>query len=249
MLENNNCAKYVALSSTVTFCLAVALAVAIVTSAFSVQEPLKVVQAQVQQQQQQQPPQETFFESAIRTANETAGNQSQRQQQQDLETDPTLNADFVRQGQISSQLVQLREEEQPQTAIILPIRDDNAIYSGIITYQASRPVNSIVLNLLNPGNTTAIPEQFGDLGDIIRLNGQLVSISEIGSGESGSMPFTGNAIGFISEEEDEPFIVTYTVTGVPEHGRIINDITSILGFNATSTDQEEGEGEDEEGEE
>ena len=47
-----------------------------------------------------------------------------------------------------------------------------------------------------------------DLGDILRLNGQLVSISEIGSGESGSMPFTGNAIGFISEEEDEPFIVS-----------------------------------------
>ena len=91
-----------------------------------------------------------------------------------------------------------------------------------------------------------------DLGDILRLNGQLVSISEIGSGESGSMPFTGNAIGFISEEEeDEPFIVTYTLTAVPEHGRIINDITSILGFNATSSDQAEeaGEGEDEEGEE
>ncbi|MGC1135223.1 MAG: hypothetical protein WA941_20515 [Nitrososphaeraceae archaeon] len=245
MLENNNCLKYVALASTVTFCLVVALAVTIVISAFSVQEPLKVVQAQVQQQQQ--PPQETFFESAIRTANETSGNQVQRQQQQDLETDPTLNADFVRQGQISSQLVQLREDEQPQTAIILPIRDDNAIYSGIITYQASRPVNSIVLNLLNPGNTTAIPEVFGDLDDIIRLNGQLVSVSEIGSGESGSMPFTGNAIGFISEEEeDEPFIVTYTLTGVPEHGRIINDITSILSFNATSSDQAEEEGEGEE---
>ncbi|MGH9953019.1 MAG: hypothetical protein ACRD5J_15490 [Nitrososphaeraceae archaeon] len=247
MLENINCAKYVALSSTVTFCLVVALAVAIVTSAFSVQEPLKLVQAQVQRQQQQQLPQETFFESAIRTANETAGNQSQRQQQEDLETDPTLNADFVRQGQISSQLVQLREGEQPQTAIILPIRDDNAIYSGIITYQASRPVNSIILNLLNPGNTTAIPEEFGDLGDIIRLNGQLVSISEIGSGESGSMPFTGNAIGFISEEDD-PFIVTYTLTAVPEHGRIINDITSILGFNASlSSDQVEEAEEDEEG--
>jgi hypothetical protein len=252
MLENNNCVKYVALASTVTFCLALALAVAIVISAFSVQEPLKVVQAQVQQQQQQ-PPQETFFESAIRTANETSGNQVQRQQQQDLETDPTLNADFVWQGQVSSQLLQLREDEQPQTAIILPIRDDNAIYSGIITYHATRPVNSIVLNLLNPGNMTAIPEEFGDLGDIIRLNGQLVSISEIGSGESGSMQFTGNAIGFISEE-DEPFIVTYTLTGVPEHGRIINDITSILGFNATSSDQAEEEeeeegGDDEEGEE
>jgi hypothetical protein len=146
---------------------------------------------------------------------------------------------------MSSQPVQLREGEQPQSAIILPIRDDRAMYSGIITYQASKAVDSIVLNLLNPGNRTAIPEQFGDLDDIIRLNGQLVSISEIGSGESGSMPFTGNALGFISEQDD-PFIVTYTLTAVPEHGRIVNDITSILGVNASS-DQEEGAEEDEEG--
>ncbi len=212
-------------------------------SAFSVHEVIEV-HAQGQQQ-----PQETFFESAIRTANETSGNQGQQQQQQqDAVTDPALNADFVQQGQMSSQPVQLREGEQPQSAIILPIRDDKAIYSGIITHQASKPVESIVLNLLNPGNRTAIPEQFGDLDNIVRLNGQLVSINEIGSGESGSMPFTGNSIGFISDEDD-PFIVTYTLTAVPEHGRIINDITSILGFNASSSssDQVEEAEEDEEG--
>ncbi|MPZ06256.1 MAG: hypothetical protein GEU26_07540 [Nitrososphaeraceae archaeon] len=241
MLEHNKGMKYVAMPSTVTLCLALALAVAIIISASSVQEPLKVVQAQVQQQQQQ-PPQETFFESAIRTANETSGNQGQQQQQQqDAVTDPALNADFVQQGQMSSQPVQLREGGQPHSAIILPIRDDKAIYSGIITHQASKPVDSIVLNLLNPGNRTAIPEQFGDLDDIVRLNGQLVSINEIGSGESGSMPFTGNAIGFISDEDD-PFIVTYTLTAVPENARIVNDITSILGFNASSSsDQVEEE--------
>jgi hypothetical protein len=241
MLEHNKGMKYVAMLSPVTLCLTLAFTI---LSASSVQELLEV-HAQGQQQ-----PQETFFESAIRTANETSGNQGQQQeQQQDALTDPALNADFVHQGQMSSQSVQLREGEQPQSAIILPIRDDKAIYSGIITYQASKPVDSIVLNLLNPGNRTAIPEQFGELDDIVRLNGQLVSINEIGSGESGSMPFTGNSIGFISDEDD-PFIITYTLTAVPEPGRIINDITSILGFNASSSsDQAEEAEEDEEGEE
>lgn len=238
MLEHNKGMKYVVIPSTVTLCLALAVTI---FSAFSVHEVIEV------HAQGQQLPQETFFESAIRTANETSGNQGQQQQQQDAVTDPALNADFVQQGQMSSQPVQLREGEQPQSAIILPIRDDNAIYSGIITHQASKPVESIVLNLLNPGNRTAIPEQFGDLDNIVRLNGQLVSINEIGSGESGSVPFTGNAIGFISDEDD-PFIVTYTLTAVPEHGRIINDITSILRFNASlSSDQVEEAEEDEEG--
>jgi hypothetical protein len=208
--------------------------------------------AQQQQQQQQQQPQETFFESALRASNESSVTQGQQQQQQNAVAVPPLNSDFVWQGQVSSQPVQLREGEEPQSAIILPTRDDRAIYSGIITHQASRPVDLIVLNVLNPGNTSAIPEQFGNLDDIINLNGQLVSINEIGSGESGSMPFAGNAVGFISDDE-EPFLVTYTLTAVPEQARTINDITSILGFNATSTDDaaadEGGEEEEEEEEE
>ena len=246
MLKNNKVMKCLFLSSTVTLCLTLAVLVTAYMAVFSVQVPVEV-QAQGQQQQQQQQPQETFFESALRASNESSVTQGQS-----AVTVPTLNSDFVWQGQVSSQPVQLREGEEPQSAIILPIRDDKAIYSGIITHQASRPVDLIVLNVLNPGNSTAIPEQFGNLDDIINLNGQLVSINEIGSGESGSMPFTGNAVGFISDDE-EPFLVTYTLTAVPEQARTINDITSILSFNATSSDDaaadEGGEEEEEEEEE
>ena len=242
--------KCLFLSSTVTLCLTLAVLVTAYMAVFSVQVPVEVqAQGQQQQQQQEQQPQETFFESALRASNESAVTQGQQQQQSAVAV-PPLNSDFVWQGQVSSQPVQLREGEEPQSAIILPTRDDRAIYSGIITHQASRPVDLIVLNVLNPGNTSAIPEQFGNLDDIINLNGQLVSINEIGSGESGSMPFTGNAVGFISDDE-EPFLVTYTLTAVPEQARTINDITSILGFNATTTsdDVAADEGEEEEEEE
>lgn len=227
-----------------TLCLTLAVVMTAYMAVFSVQVPVEV-QAQGEQQQQQQP-QETFFESALRTSNELSVTQGQQpQQQQSAVTVPTLNSDFVWQGQVSSQPVQLREGEEPQSAIILPIRDDRAIYSGIITHQASRPVDLIVLNVLNPGNTTAIPAQFGDLDDIITMDDQLVSVNEIGSGESGSMPFTGNAVGFISDDE-EPFLVTYTLTAVPEQARIVNDISSILGFNATLADEAAAEDEEEE---
>lgn len=246
MLKNNKVMKCLFLSSTVTLCLTLAVLVTAYMAVFSVQVPVEV-QAQGQQQQQQlQQPQETFFESALSASNESSVTQGQQQQQSAVAV-PPLNSDFVWQGQVSSQPVQLREGEEPQSAIILPTRDDRAIYSGIITHQASRPVDLIVLNVLNPGNTSAIPEQFGNLDDIINLNGQLVSVNEIGSGESGSMPFTGNAVGFISDDE-EPFLVTYTLTAVPEQARTVNDITSILSFNATSFDDaaaDEGEEEEE----
>jgi hypothetical protein len=243
MLKNNNEMKCLFLTSTVPAFVTMAVAMMAYMTVISAQVPVEV-QAQGQQFQQQPP--ETFSESAIRNSNESSATVGQ--QQPSAATEPALNSDFVWQGQVSSQPVQLREGEEPQSAIILPIRDDSATYSGIITHHASRPVDLVVLNVLNPGNTTAIPEEFGELDDIIRLNGQLVSVNEIGSGESGSMPFTGNALGFISDEED-PFLVTYTLTAVPEQARTINDITSILAFNATSSDEATEASEEEEDEE
>jgi hypothetical protein len=245
MLKNNNEMKCLFLTSTVPAFVTMAVAMMAYMTVISAQVPVEV---QAQGQQFQQQPQETFFESAIRNSNESSATVGQQQQQPSAATEPALNSDFVWQGQVSSQPVQLREGEEPQSAIILPIRDDSATYSGIITHHASRPVDLVVLNVLNPGNTTAIPEEFGELDDIIRLNGQLVSVNEIGSGESGSMPFTGNALGFISDEED-PFLVTYTLTAVPEQARTINDITSILAFNATSSDEATEASEEEEDEE
>jgi hypothetical protein len=251
MLKNNKGMKCLFITSTVRALVTMAVAMLAFMTVISIQVPVEV-QAQGQQLQQQQP-QETFFESAVRNSNESSVSEGQQQQQQpqpSAATEPTLNSDFVWQGQVSSQPVQLREGEEPQSAIILPIRDDRATYSGIITHHASKPVDLVVLNVLNPGNTTAIPEEFGELDDIIRLNGQLVSVNEIGSGESGSMPFTGNALGFISDEEG-PFLVTYTLTAVPEQARTINDITSVLAFNATSSEEAtetSEEDEDDEGE-
>jgi hypothetical protein len=244
MLKNNNEMKCLFLTSTVPAFVTMAVAMMAYMTVISAQVPVEV---QAQGQQFQQQPQETFSESAIRNSNQSSATVGQ-QQQPSAATEPALNSDFVWQGQVSSQPVQLREGEEPQSAIILPIRDDSATYSGIITHHASRPVDLVVLNVLNPGNTTAIPEEFGELDDIIRLNGQLVSVNEIGSGESGSMPFTGNALGFISDEED-PFLVTYTLTAVPEQARTINDITSILAFNATSSDEATEASEEEEDEE
>jgi hypothetical protein len=234
MLKINKEMKCLFLTSTVPAFVTMAVAMVAFMTVISIQVPVEI---QAQGQQLQQQPQETFFESAIRNSNDSSvtDGQQQQQQQPSAAKEPTLNSDFVWQGQVSSQPVQLRAGEEPQSAIILPIRDDRATYSGIITHHSSKPVDLVVLNVLNPGNTTAIPEEFGELDDIIRLNGQLVSVNEIGSGESGSMPFTGNALGFISDEEG-PFLVTYTLAAVPEQARTINDITSILTFNATSSD-------------
>jgi hypothetical protein len=250
MFEDSKRTQSLLVYASVASCLVLAL-----VTAASFHQQFKTLNAQQEQQLQ-----ETFFEAAIRTANDTSSEQPEQQQQGQQEqvspeqgqereniTDPPLGNNFVWQGEISSQSVQLREDEETQSAVILPIRDDEAIYSGILTFQASRPVVAVVLNLLKPGNTTAIPEEFGDLNDIVRLDGGLVSISEVASGSSGSVPFTGSAIGLIADEENEPFLATYSANAVPTQGRIINDITSILNFNASASpvDEAEGEGEGE----
>ena len=53
-------------------------------------------------------------------------------------------------------------------AVILGPRNDGGVYSGILTYQASKPVKVIVWNLVNLDNKTAIPKEFGSQKDMIK---------------------------------------------------------------------------------
>jgi hypothetical protein len=142
------------------------------------------------------------------------------------------------QGQISSKPSEVPGREGAQSAVIVSPRGDNALLSGILTYQASRPVSLVVWNNVELGNTSAIPEEFGDLGDIVKLDGKSIALTEIGSGTSGSVPFTGNAIELVGEED--PFIVTYSLDAKPARADIVSDIQSLKSFNATAFEAQQG---------
>ena len=64
---------------------------------------------------------------------------------------PAANEVFTWQGLSSSLPRQLPgEEPQGQTAIILPPRDDDAVYSGMLDYFSSRLIDIIAWNVIKP---------------------------------------------------------------------------------------------------
>jgi hypothetical protein len=123
--------------------------------------------------------------------------------------------------------------EKDKVAIILPPRKDVGVYSGILTFHASKPVRVVVWNVANPGNTTAIPEQFGK-EDVVKAGNMKVVQAEIGSrNRAGSTPFTGNAVELVGGDSD--FTATYSVNALATKAKIVNNIESLKSFNATSS--------------
>jgi hypothetical protein len=180
-----------------------------------------------------QPAQETFFESDVRTANETqvgGGGAA------------AAGAALLQQGQISSSPSDVPGRDDTQSVVIVPPRDDNAVLSGILTFQASRPVDLLVWNNVELENTTSIPEEFGDLDDIVNIGGKTFALAEVGSGNSASVPFTGNAVEVVGE--DEPFIVTYSLNAFPALANLVSDIQSLNSFNATAAEEGDDTGND-----
>lgn len=200
-----------------------------------------------------QPAQETFFESDVRVANETQGQGVARQdgsQERAVaggggEAAAGAAAALLRQGQISSSQSDVPGRDDTQAVVIVPPRDDNAVLSGILTFQASRPVDLLVWNNVELENTTAIPEEFGDLDDIVNIGGKTFALAEVGSGNSASVPFTGNAVEVVGE--DEPFIVTYSLNAFPALANLVSDLQSLNSFNATAAEEGDDADDDDEG--
>jgi len=170
---------------------------------------------------------EDFLSNTTLTNNQTIDTSGDSQ-------DPPLETDFVWQGIISSDTSILSGREDTQSAVILPPREDGAMYAGILTFQASRPVDVVSWNILNPTNIT-MSEDIGDRDDVIPVPGLEIALNELDtSSESGSVMFTGNALE-LAGEEDDPFVVTYNVKARADNASQINDVRSLV----ESADSEE----------
>src|SRR5262245_12003648 len=69
-------------------------------------------------------------------------------------TQPEVGQTIAWQGTVSSFKDPLKGHESHQVAVILPPRDDQAIYSGVISFIASKPVEVVTLHDYTLGNTT-----------------------------------------------------------------------------------------------
>ena len=139
-------------------------------------------------------------------------------------TEPTSGQSFVWQGTASSRHSPLEGHEKEYVAVILKPRSDNGVYSGVLTYAASRGANVEIWHALS-ANTSEIPKSFGALRSA-SINGMPIALTDISpSGSSGSVPFSGNALLL---RATSPFTVTFTVNAVAQPAKTVNDIQSAM---------------------
>ena len=138
------------------------------------------------------------------------------------------------QGTVSSVASPLAGKAKEQVAVILPLRKDGGLYTGVVTFSSSKNVQVEVWNQLSGvGPTTNIGKGFGSLAISQSPSGgnKFIATSVVGSGDvSGSVPFAGNALALVGKG---PFIATYSVTAQATAGKVTNNITSATALAAT----------------
>jgi hypothetical protein len=163
--------------------------------------------------------------------------------------EPPMNQNFVRQGTVASSPGQVAGTEN--LAFILPPRNDGGVYSGVLTYTASKPVEVAVIHNYDPQNSTSIPEEYGTEftsplpGGTGNIAITLFQPQYLGDVSAASVPFTGNALALHTAEEG-PFTATYTVNAFatqPQNANAPLEFISEEGEaeeGAAGADEEEG---------
>ncbi|MGE5862532.1 MAG: hypothetical protein ACM31H_02060, partial [Nitrososphaerales archaeon] len=129
---------------------------------------------------------------------------------------------FIEQNTVKSQPAPVRHPGQPSPEVVfaLPLTDEGKVWSGTVTFTASKPIEAEILHTyapekkpdslhgepyhaVLPGNKSIAITHLRDIIDVpIEINGTGIS--------SGSFNFVGNALVF-HKTNGEPFTVTYTI--------------------------------------
>lgn len=157
---------------------------------------------------------------------------------------------IVHRGIISSEepghLV-LQPGEEQRSVEILPHRPDEATYTGILTFTASKPVEVGFGHRLHIDNSTASQldaETFGDFHKRHHVKSQLISVPSVivpdyGTAPpyfSASIPFVGSSV-FLRNINGEQFIAVYEVVAevVQPQAHVVDVESAAAGTNMTMT--------------
>jgi hypothetical protein len=165
---------------------------------------------------------------------------------------------ITRQGTVTSQQDPLPGHEGHQYATILPLRQDGSIYSGVLTYTASVPVEVVVLNVQTLNETEQsllnVTEDEEDVfGTLVtsQLDNQTslaINIITPPYGDtpipSASIPFAGNAV-WLHTLDGTPFVASYAVTAQVMPAETQNTISNAT-LAAAAGEEEEAAAEEEE---
>jgi plastocyanin len=147
------------------------------------------------------------------------------------------NSVIVQQGTVASG-PPMEPGDPTHIAQILQPRPDGSVYTGTVTFTASKKVDVFVLHPFGKSNSSLINSTYREpasfsIGPNQRIAPSLLIPDYRNSFiPSASIPFSGNALGFITFN-NEPFIVTYTLKADIDKPQIVNNITNALVKTAT----------------
>jgi hypothetical protein len=162
---------------------------------------------------------------------------------------------IVRQGTVTSSPDPLPGMEEEQRATILPLRQDGSIYTGVLTYTATEPVDVVILNMQNLNETerAILNGTDSDLGTLLtsQLNNQtslvISTITPTYGGDSppsASIPFAGNAV-WLHTSDGTPFAASYAVSAQTLPAQTMNSISNVTAATTAAGGDGGGDGADE----
>ncbi|MBA3976732.1 MAG: hypothetical protein H0X50_00870 [Nitrosopumilus sp.] len=129
-------------------------------------------------------------------------------------------------GTISSNRDAFQDTGLGQSYFILPLRDDNATYSGTFTFTSTKPIQIQSFNILSVNNSLKLPIQYGTLYTV-PINGSFLVSSDLLNQpqNTGTVQFSGNVLRAFA---NEPFIITYSFSGKIISSVVANNLSSAL---------------------
>jgi len=171
------------------------------------------------------------------------------------QTETQLGVDTItRQGTVTSSQDPIPGHEEMQMATILPFRQDGTLYSGVLTYTATAPVEVVILNMQTLNETERAilnATDDGELGTLFMsqldeqtsLSSSYIVPSYAGSPvPSASIPFVGNAV-WLHTLDGTPFSATFAVNALVLPFQIQNVFNDPLETADTDTAEEAEDGE------
>jgi hypothetical protein len=153
-------------------------------------------------------------------------------------TQPEIGQTVTWQGTVASFQDPLKGHESHQVVVILPPREDQAVYSGVISFIATKPVEVVTLHDYNLGNVS-FPDEFGAVmtaptpwreGGEVATAMMALDYPENTPTFSANVPFAANALGLHTSNGDK-FVATYTVVAEILKANTMNNVESAT--NAT----------------
>jgi hypothetical protein len=157
--------------------------------------------------------------------------------------EPAIGDKIVQQGTVTSDVDPLKGHEGHQAAVILPPRNDSALYTGTLTFTASKPVQVAVINKYDIDNASSsqAAEMFGTIltaqapwNTSATVTPLMMNMDYLDSPTMSKMiPIVGNLVA-LHTMDGERFIANYAVVADVLQPKIVNNLASATGNESAS---------------